>query len=108
LDAVSRRGYQTVDTDYGNWDLPGALWDEPRMSGLLSEHDTIAVAGTAQSQGRFYKRLEHVIYLHVPLDVPLERVRTRTNNPCGKTADQQADISKYVGEVEPLIRRTAT
>lgn len=108
LDAVARRGYITVDTDYDGWELSNALWDEPRMSALLSEHDTIAVSGTAQNQGRFYDRFEHVIYLRVPLDVLLARVCTRTNNPYGKTADQHADITKYVAEVEPLIRRTST
>lgn len=35
-------------------------------------------------------------------------MRTRTNNPYGKTAEQQPDITKYVAEVEPLILRTAT
>ncbi|MEV6635520.1 AAA family ATPase [Actinoplanes sp. NPDC051470] len=108
LEAVARRGYTTVDTDYDGWELPGALWDEPRMSALLAEHPTIAVGGTAQNQGRFYDRFEHVIYLRVPLEVLLDRVRARTNNPYGKTAEQQADITRYVAEVEPLIRRTAT
>jgi len=40
--------------------------------------------------------------------VLLDRVRARSENPYGKTADQRADIAKYVAEVEPLIRRTAT
>jgi shikimate kinase len=78
------------------------------MSALLAERTTIAVSGTAQNQGRFYDRFEHVIYLRVPLEVLLERVRVRTNNPYGKTAEHQADITRYVAEVEPLIRRTAT
>jgi shikimate kinase len=108
LAAVARRGYTTIDTDYDGWELPGALWDEPRMSALLAEHTTIAVSGTAQNQGRFYDRFEHVIYLRVPLEMLLERVRVRTNNPYGKTAEHQADITRYVAEVEPLIRRTAT
>jgi shikimate kinase len=108
LEAVARRGYPTVDTDYDGWELPGALWDEPRMSALLGEHATIAVSGTAQNQGRFYDRFEHVIYLRVPLATLLERVRLRTGNPYGKTAEHQADITRYVAEVEPLIRRTAT
>lgn len=108
LAAVARRGYLTVDTDYDGWELPGALWDESRMNALLREHATIAVSGTAQNQGRFYDRFEHVIYLRVPLEVLLDRVRTRTTNPYGKTADQQVDITGYVAEVEPLIRRTAT
>lgn len=78
------------------------------MSALLSEHATIAVCGTAENQGRFYDRFEHVIYLYVPLEVLLDRVRARSNNPYGKSAEQQADIAKYVVEAEPLIRRTAT
>jgi len=108
LAAVARRGYTTIDTDYDGWELPGALWDEPRMSALLAEHTTIAVSGTAQNQGRFYDRFEHVIYLRVPLEILLDRVRARTNNPYGKTAEHQADITRYVAEVEHLIRRTAT
>lgn len=103
---LDRRGYPTVDTDYDGWELPGALWDEPRMSTLLAEHTTIAVGGTAQNQGRFYDRFEHVIYLRVPLEVLLDRVRVRTNNPYGKTAEHQAEIARYVAE--PLIRHTAT
>jgi hypothetical protein len=35
-------------------------------------------------------------------------VGRRANNPSGTTADEQADIARYVAEVEPLIRRTAT
>ncbi len=108
LAAIARRGFRTVDTDYDGWELSDANWDEPRMSALLAEHPTVAVSGTAQNQGRFYDRFEHVVYLRVPLDVLLDRVRARSNNPYGKTAEQQADIAKYVVEVEPLIRRTAT
>jgi shikimate kinase len=108
LAAVAQRGYTTIDTDYDGWELPGPLWDEPRMSALLAEQTTIAVSGTAQNQGRFYDRFEHVIYLRVPLEVLLERVRARTNNPYGKSTEQQADITRYVAEVEPLISRTAT
>ena len=69
----------TVDTDYGGWELPGATWDEPRGSALLAEPSAIAVSRTAQNQGRFYDRFEQVIYLRVPLEVLLDRVRTRTN-----------------------------
>jgi len=108
LAAVARRGFHTVDTDYDDWESVEGHWDEPRMSALLAEHPTIAISGTAENQGRFYDRLEHVVYLHVPLHVLLERVRSRSNNPYGRTVEQQTDIVRYVAEVEPLIRRTAT
>lgn len=103
LEAVAARGFRVVDTDYDGWALPDGRWDEPRMSALLAEQSTVAVSGTVENQGRFYDRFEHVIYLRVPLPVLLDRVRTRTNNPYGKTAEQQADIARYVAEVEPLI-----
>ncbi len=108
LAAVAERGYPSVDTDYGGWELADAQWDEQRMNELLAEHPTIAVSGTAQNQGRFYDSFEHVVYLYVPLRVLLDRVRARSNNPYGKTAGQQADITRYVSEVEPLIRSSAT
>lgn len=75
---------------------------------VLAEHATIAVGGTAENQGRFYDRFDQVIYLCVPLETLLVRVRPRTNNPYGKTAAERADIARYVAEVEPRIRRTAT
>jgi shikimate kinase len=108
LAAVANRGYPTADTDYDGWEVAEARWDEPRMDALLAEHPTIAVCGTAENQGRFYGRFEHVIYLYVPLDTLLDRVRTRVGNPYGKTPAQQADIARYVIEVEPRLRRSAT
>ena len=108
LGALSVRGYLAVDTDYGGWELPGAVWDEPRMSGLLAAHSTVAVSGTVQNQGQFYDRFEHVVYLYAPLAVLLERVSARESNPYGKDPSQRADIARYVRDVEPLIRRSAT
>jgi shikimate kinase len=108
LAAVASRGYRTIDTDYDGWQVGDGQWDEPRMSTLLAEHRTIAVSGTASNQGRFYDRFEHVVYLYVPLEVLLDRVRVRTNNPYGRTADDQAEITHYATEVEPLIRRSVT
>jgi shikimate kinase len=108
LAAVAHRGFPTVDTDYDSWHVREAQWDEPRMGRLLAEHATIAVSGTAENQGRFYDQFEHVLYLYVPLEVLLERVRIRSGNPYGKSAQQQADIAAYVVDVEPRIRRGAT
>jgi shikimate kinase len=108
LAALASRGYRTIDTDYGGWEVADGQWDEPRMTALLAEHPTIAVSGTASNQGRFYDRFEYVVYLYVPLEVLLDRVRARTNNPYGQTAGDQSDITRYVAEVEPMIRQSAT
>lgn len=108
LEELARRKHLTVDTDYDGWELPGAVWDEARMSELLTRHDDVVVSGTVENQGRFYDRFEHVVLLSAPVEVLIERVAARTNNPYGRSADQQAEIREYVVEVEPLLRQGAT
>jgi len=98
----------TVDTDYDGWELPNGTWDEHRMGGLLASNPHVVVSGTVENQGRFYDRFEHVVLLSAPLSVLVERVSRRTNNPYGKTPEQQAEIARYLDTVEPLLRRGAT
>ena len=78
------------------------------MSELLDRHDDVVVSGAVENQGRFYDRFEHVVLLSAPVEVLVERVATRTNNPYGRSAEQQAEIRQYVVDVEPLLRRGAT
>ena len=97
-----------VDTDYDGWELPDGTWDEERMQHLLASSSDVVVSGTVENQGRFYDRFEHVVLLSAPLRVLVERVSSRTNNPYGKTPEQRAEIARYVGTVEPVLRRRAT
>lgn len=108
LEELARRGHLTVDTDDDGWELPGAVWDEDRMSDLLQRHEDVVVSGTVENQGRFSDRFDHVVLLSAPVDVLIERVANRTNNPYGRSAEQQAEIRRYVRDVEPLLRRGAT
>jgi shikimate kinase len=108
LAELGRRGHLTVDTDYGGWELPDGTWDEQRMGRLLATHPEVVVSGTVDDQGRFYDRFQHVVLLSAPLDVLLARVRTRQDNPYGKTTEQQAEMARYLDEVEPLLRRGAS
>jgi len=108
LDELRRRGHITVDTDYDGWELPDRTWDERRMQQLLDSNPDVVVSGTVLNQGRFYDRFEHVVLLSAPLHVLIERARSRTNNPYGKTSEQQAEIAGYLDAVEPLLRRRAT
>ncbi|BCJ64905.1 AAA family ATPase [Polymorphospora rubra] len=108
LDELSRRGYEAIDTDHDGWTLPDGDWDEPRMAALLAGRAEVVVSGTVANQGRFYDRFDHVVLLSAPLEVLLHRVAVRVNNPYGKTAAHRAEIERYVGEVEPLLRRTAS
>jgi RNase adaptor protein for sRNA GlmZ degradation len=108
LDELRGRGFYTVDTDYDGWVLADGKWDEPRMHRLLSDHRDIVISGTVENQVRFYDLLEHVVLLSAPLEVLLQRVTERTNNPYGKTRAQRDEIAGYVQTVEPLLRRRAT
>ncbi|MBA2697768.1 MAG: AAA family ATPase [Nocardioidaceae bacterium] len=108
LDELKRRGHVTVDTDHGGWELPDGTCDEPRMAALLAAHPTMAVSGTVSNQVHFYDRFEHVVLLTAPLDVLLHRVTVRSTNPYGRTAKERVEITRYVQEVEPLLRRGGT
>ncbi len=108
LGELARRGHDAVDTDYDGWTLPDGTWDEPRMAQLLTTRREVIVSGTVANQGRFYDRFDHVVLLSAPLGVLLDRVAQRSNNSYGKTAEQRAEIERYVREVEPLLRRGAT
>ena len=108
LRELHRRGRVTVDTDDEGWTLPNGRWDEPRMARLLAATPAVVVSGTVENQGRFYDRFDHIVLLRAPLDVLIERVSNRSDNPYGSTPEQQAEISRYAETVEPLLRRGAT
>lgn len=108
LAELGRRGHLTVDTDYGGWVEPGGSWNVQRMSDLLASHAEVVVAGTVENQGLFYDRFEHVVLLSAPIEVLMERVTTRTNNPYGTSAEQREEIRRNVAEVEPLLRHGAS
>jgi len=108
LHVLAERGHLTVDTDYDGWTLADGRWDGTRMSELLGREPDVVVAGTVDNQGDFYDRFDCIVLLSAPLDILIERVSSRTTNPYGRTADEQAEIAQYVQTVEPLLRRTAT
>nr|WP_007515589.1 AAA family ATPase [Pseudofrankia sp. EUN1h] len=108
LRELHRRGHLTVDTDYGGWELPDGKWDERRLARLLAEHLDLVVSGCVENQGRFYDRFEHVVLLSAPVHVLIDRVRLRTNNPYGKTVEQQDEIIYYARTVEPRLRKGST
>lgn len=108
LDELRRRGWLAIDTDYDGWVGADGRWDERRMEQLLADEPDVVVSGAVENQGRFYDRFEQVVLISAPVEVLIERVSTRTNNPYGRTAEQQAEIAAYVETVEPLLRTSAT
>ena len=89
---------------------PDWVWREDRIQELLSTEDAgvLFVSGTTRNQGKFYPQFDHVVLLIAPTHVLLERLATRTNNPCGKHPDEVAEILEYVRTIEPLLRRTCS
>lgn len=113
LTELARRGFETVDTDDGDWIaiVDGEpLWREPLVDALLSRprSEPLIIAGTVANQGRFSSRFDAVVLLTAPVEVMLERLRTRTTNDFGKSADDQAKILRDRAEFEPVLRAGAT
>jgi shikimate kinase len=113
LQELARRGYRTVDTDYGDYHETidrETLWREDRIDALLSqEHDgPLFVQGTTRNQVRFYPRFDDIVLLSAPADVLIERLTTRTTNPYGKDPAEIAETLGYLENVEPLLREAAT
>ena len=107
LRCLSGRGYRTLDTDYDEWVLGDGRWDESRMAELLASEKRIAVSGTVENQMSFYDRFEHVVLLSAPVEVLLERLHSRTDNPYGRSSRDREEVRRYVAEVEPLLRAGA-
>lgn len=109
LAELRRRGLRTLDTDDDDgWVLPDGTWDEPRMAALLAAETTVIVSGTVENQARFYDRFPAVVLLTAPVDVLIDRVARRTDNPYGNSQRDRDEIRGYVRTVEPLLREGAT
>ena len=113
LAELARRGHAVVDTDERDWceEVDGErLWRVAPMEALLDEHagGTLVVSGTVANQGWFYGRFDTVVLLSAPLDVILDRVRTRATNDFGKSDAERARIGDDHAVVEPLLRAGAT
>jgi shikimate kinase len=113
LHELARRGYRTVDTDYGDYheDVDGEwLWREDRIAALLASAEAapLFVQGTTRNQVVFYPQFDHIVLLSAPADVLIERLTTRTTNPYGKDPAHVAETLEYLETVEPLLREAAT
>lgn len=110
---LARRGYRTVDTDYGDYHETvdeEQLWREDRMAALLADDDAdpLFVQGTTRNQVVFYPLFDHIVLLSAPAEVLVDRLTTRTTNPYGKHPAHIAETLGYLETVEPLLREAAT
>jgi dephospho-CoA kinase len=111
---LSELGFKVVDTDYGGFCLVDEHghqhWDITRIRALLATEDTdvLFVVGSDDAQVLFYPDFDHIVLLSAPPDVMVERLASRTNNPFGKSAEEQARILADLETFEPPMRRGAT
>ena len=118
LAELAGRGVPVVDTDSDEWshwvvEPDGSrdwVWRADAMNSLLSafEGRHLFVAGCKSNQGEFYDFFEHIVLLTAPVDVMLDRIARRTDNPYGKGAAEREEILRNVAEVQPLLRTRAT
>lgn len=118
LQILGQRGQRVVDTDTDQWShwvsspdgSPDWIWCEEAITRLLAshKHGHLFVAGCKTNQGKFYRQFDHIALLSAPADVLLARISARDNNPYGKRSEERALILRYLVEVEPRLRATAT
>src|SRR6266700_1369931 len=109
---LAARGYKAVDADcdeFSEWvEVIGDsgtfessveadrdwVWREDRIQDLLSTEDTdvLFLSGCAENMGKFLSQFDHVVLLSAPVDVIVERLRTRTNNSYGKHPNEIARV----------------
>jgi hypothetical protein len=81
------------------------VWRENRIQDLLSTEDTevLFLSGCAENMPKFLSQFDHLVLLRAPVDVIVQRLRSRTNNPYGKHPDETARVLALVESVEPLL-----
>ncbi|MGH9277906.1 MAG: AAA family ATPase [Acidimicrobiales bacterium] len=109
---LARVGFKAIDLDDGWCEAAGdgrQRWREDAVEELLATEDAyvLFVAGCESNQVKFYARFDHVVLLTAPVEVIVERLRTRTDNPFGKETHELARVIRDQGDVEPLLRRAA-
>ena len=120
---LSRRNIRAIDLDRAPWSLwvaadgdpTGAnlgydwLWSERELAALLAEETTepLFVAGCASNMGSFLTGFDEIVLLSAPLEIMLDRVRRRDNNPYGKREEEAAQIRENLRRYEPALRHMA-
>lgn len=121
---LAELGYVAVDADAPGYSAevsapegeltgigPGRdwVWQEEAIYALLEQPDAVIfLSGCSPTQGMFYPDLTHVILLTAAPELIARRLTTRTNNPFGQDPAELARALALQGEIEPLLRRSAT
>jgi dephospho-CoA kinase len=108
---LRRRGYIAYDADDDGFTEPrsdGAWrWRVDLVRTLFEEQSAglLFFAGCSDEQANFEFDLK--VLLNAPVDLILERLRTRNTNSFGKSQDERARVLSDMQWVVPLLRRSA-
>lgn len=110
--ALVERGIRAIDLDDGYCEVARDgewIWNEPLVRELLQTagDDTLVIAGCASNQGAFYGEIDLVVVLSAPASVMIERIRTRTGNHFGQSAEEMDRVMSDLASIEPRLRRSA-
>ena len=105
------RGVTAYDADEDGFSEPRGAgrwgWRRAAVADLLERHTEglLCFAGCSEEQADL--PFDYRVLLTAPEAVLIERLRTRTNNPYGRTDAELAQILSDRAEIEPLLRRTS-
>jgi hypothetical protein len=108
---LRRRGHRAYDADDDGFSEPrddGRWgWRADRVAELLAAHGDglLFFAGCSEEQAEL--PFDYRVLLTVPRAVLIDRLRTRTANPYGRSDTELAQVLADLAEVEPLLRRSA-
>ena len=108
---LRRRGFAAYDADDDGLSQPGPngawAWRADLVQQLLDERcdDLVFFAGCSDEQMKF--SFDRTVLLTAPVDVIVERLRTRTTNPYGKSPGEIDRILSERAWVLPLLRKSA-
>ncbi len=108
---LRRRGYAAFDADDdeltqpcpdGTWE-----WRVDLVRALFDQHDDnlLFFAGCSDEQAQF--EFDFKVVLSAPVDVLLERLRTRSTNSFGKSQGERDRVLEDIAWVVPLLRDAA-
>jgi dephospho-CoA kinase len=108
---IRNRGYTAFDADDDGLTEPrpdGAWgWRVDLVRALFDQHDDdlLFFAGCSDEQAQF--EFDFKVLLTAPVEVVLERLRTRSTNSFGKSQDQRDRVLDDIAWVVPLLRDSA-
>jgi dephospho-CoA kinase len=108
---LRKRGYHAFDADDDGLTQPrpdGAWeWRVDLVRALFDQHDDnlLFFAGCSDEQAQF--EFDFKVLLSAPVDVLLERLRTRSTNSFGKSQDERDRVLDDIAWVVPLLRDAA-